>query len=61
MLFVVVSQVLHAAKQKLKLEQLVVSKGKFKEIGVKTDKDDRLKEKELQVSIEFMGKEQFQL
>lgn len=40
--------VLRAAKQKLKLEQLVVSKGKFKDIGKKTDKDDRLKEKELE-------------
>jgi ATP-dependent DNA helicase len=40
-------KVLHAAKQKLKLEQLVVSKGKFKEIGKKTDVDDKLQEKEL--------------
>jgi len=34
--------VLEAAKQKLKLEQLVVSKGKFKDIGQKTDKNDSL-------------------
>ena len=40
-------KVLQAAKQKLKLEQLVVSKGKFKDIGKKTDKNDRLKEDEL--------------
>merc|ERR1711871_1215229 len=35
-------KVLSAAKQKLKLEQLVVSKGKFKDIGQKTDKNDSL-------------------
>ena len=46
-------KVLRAAKQKLKLEQLVVSKGKFKDIGQKTDKDDRLKEKELQELLAF--------
>jgi len=40
-------KVLHAAKQKLKLEQLVVSKGKFKDIGKKTDRDDKLQEEEL--------------
>jgi len=40
-------KVLHAAKQKLKLEQLVVSKGKFKDIGEKTDKDQKLQEGEL--------------
>ena len=40
-------KVLHAAKQKLKLEQLVVSKGKFKDIGQKTDKDEKLQEGEL--------------
>merc|ERR1719198_2408514 len=34
-------KVLHAAKQKLKLEQLVVSKGKFKDIGKKTDTSDK--------------------
>lgn len=38
---------MHAAKQKLKLEQLVVSKGKFKDIGKKTDKDDKIIETEL--------------
>jgi len=46
-------KVLQAAKQKLKLEQLVVSKGKFKDIGAKTDKDDRLKENELQELLDF--------
>merc|ERR1719231_895592 len=40
-------KVLHAAKQKLKLEQLVVSKGKFKDIGKKTDTSDKLMETEL--------------
>jgi len=40
-------KVLHAAKQKLKLEQLVVSKGKFKDIGQKTDKNEKLQEGEL--------------
>ena len=40
-------KVLHAAKQKLKLEQLVVSKGKFKDIGAKTDVDDKIAETEL--------------
>merc|ERR1712060_464744 len=40
-------KVLHAAKQKLKLEQLVVSKGKFKDIGKKTDSSEKLKQKEL--------------
>lgn len=40
-------KVLHAAKQKLKLEQLVVSKGKFKDIGQKTDEDEKLAESEL--------------
>jgi ATP-dependent DNA helicase len=40
-------KVLHAAKQKLKLEQLVVSKGKFKDIGQKTDREDKLGETEL--------------
>ena len=37
-------KVLHAAKQKLKLEKLVVSKGKFKDIGSKTDVNDKLGE-----------------
>jgi len=46
-------KVLHAAKQKLKLEQLVVSKGKFKEIGQKTDRDDKLRENELQDLLDF--------
>jgi len=46
-------KVLHAAKQKLKLEQLVVSKGKFKDIGQKTDKDDKLAESELQDLLAF--------
>ena len=36
------------AKQKLKLEQLVVSKGKFKDIGKKTDRSERIAEDELQ-------------
>ena len=40
-------KVLHAAKQKLKLEQLVVSKGKFKDIGAKTEKSDKLGQSEL--------------
>lgn len=46
-------KVLHAAKQKLKLEQLVVSKGKFKDIGKKTDKDDQLHESELKDLLSF--------
>ncbi len=45
--------ILHKAKQKLKLEQLVVSKGKFKDIGIATDKSDRLKENELQELLAF--------
>ena len=40
-------KVLSAAKQKLKLEQLVVSKGKFKDIGQKTNVDERVGEGEL--------------
>jgi len=46
-------KILHAAKQKLKLEQLVVSKGKFKDIGAKTDKNDGLKEGELMELLAF--------
>merc|ERR1719454_1091842 len=46
-------KVLHAAKQKLKLEQLVVSKGKFKDIGKKTNKDDQLEESELKDLLAF--------
>jgi hypothetical protein len=46
-------QVLHAAKQKLKLEQLVVSKGKFKDIGQKTNTDDKLAEAELKDLLSF--------
>ena len=46
-------KVLKAAKEKLKLEQLVVSKGKFKDIGQKTDKDDKLGEGELQDLLDF--------
>lgn len=46
-------KVLHAAKQKLKLEQLVVSKGKFKDIGTKTDKDEKLVETELKDLLAF--------
>jgi len=46
-------KVLHAAKQKLKLEQLVVSKGKFKDIGQKTNKDDKLQESELNDLLSF--------
>ena len=46
-------KILHAAKQKLKLEQLVVSKGKFKEIGKKTERDDRLRAQELQELLSF--------
>lgn len=41
-------QILVKAKQKLKLEQLVVSKGKFKDIGKKTDRSERIAEDELQ-------------
>jgi ATP-dependent DNA helicase len=40
-------KVLDKAKAKLKLEQLVVSKGKFKDIGKQTDKNDTLQQKEL--------------
>ena len=40
-------KVLTAAKQKLKLEQLVVSKGKFKDIGKRTDASERVGESEL--------------
>merc|ERR1719164_277466 len=46
-------KVLYAAKQKLKLEQLVVSKGKFKDIGQKTNKDDKLEESELNDLLSF--------
>merc|ERR1711998_753545 len=46
-------KILHAAKQKLKLEQLVVSKGKFKDIGKKTNKDDQLAESELMDLLAF--------
>ena len=46
-------KVLQAAKQKLKLEQLVVSKGKFKDIGEKTDKDAKLVENELKDLLAF--------
>jgi len=46
-------KVLHAAKQKLKLEQLVVSKGKFKDIGQKTNTDDKLAEAELKDLLSF--------
>jgi len=46
-------KVLHAAKQKLKLEQLVVSKGKFKDIGQKTDTSDKLAESELKDLLSF--------
>ena len=46
-------KVLHAAKQKLKLEQLVVSKGKFKDIGKKTDKEDKLVDSELKDLLAF--------
>jgi len=46
-------KVLHAAKQKLKLEQLVVSKGKFRDIGERTDKSDKLKERELEELLAF--------
>merc|ERR1719160_1049501 len=46
-------KVLTAAKQKLKLEQLVVSKGKFKDIGQKTNKEDKLEENELQDLLAF--------
>jgi len=46
-------KVLHAAKQKLKLEQLVVSKGKFKDIGEKTNKEETLQEKELKDLLSF--------
>ena len=46
-------KVLNAAKQKLKLEQLVVSKGKFKDIGAATDRDDKLKKDELEDLLAF--------
>jgi len=46
-------KVLDAAKQKLKLEQLVVSKGKFKDIGQKTDKNDTLQAGELAELLAF--------
>jgi len=46
-------KILTAAKQKLKLEQLVVSKGKFKDIGQKTNKDDKLQENELEELLAF--------
>lgn len=46
-------KVLHAAKQKLKLEQLVVSKGKFKDVGQKTNRDDKLRENELKDLLAF--------
>jgi len=46
-------KVLEAAKQKLKLEQLVVSKGKFKDIGQKTDKNDSLQAGELEELLAF--------
>jgi len=46
-------KVLHAATQKLKLEQLVVSKGKFKDIGPKTNTDDKLAEAELKDLLSF--------
>jgi len=46
-------KVLHAAKQKLKLEQLVVSKGKFKDIGQATDRGDKLRENELKDLLSF--------
>ena len=44
---------LNAAKQKLKLEQLVVSKGKFKDIGKKTDVSDKLAQTELHELLAF--------
>tara|TARA_B110001452_G_scaffold210850_1_gene181286 strand:- start:969 stop:2966 length:1998 start_codon:yes stop_codon:yes gene_type:complete len=46
-------KILEAAKQKLKLEQLVVSKGKFKDIGAKTDKNEQLKVGELKDLLAF--------
>lgn len=46
-------QILVKAKQKLKLEQLVVSKGKFKDIGKKTDRSERIAEDELQELLAF--------
>merc|ERR1719164_34472 len=46
-------KVLHAAKQKLKLEQLVVSKGKFKNVGEKTNVDEKLAEDELKDLLAF--------
>merc|ERR1719231_1545389 len=41
------------AKQKLKLEQLVVSKGKFKDVGEKTNVDDKLADSELKDLLSF--------
>jgi len=46
-------KILTKAKQKLKLEQLVVSKGKFKDIGKATDKSERLEQTELQDLLDF--------
>ena len=40
-------------EQKLKLEQLVVSKGKFKDIGAAIDRDDKLKKDELEDLLAF--------
>ena len=46
-------KVLAKATQKLKLEQLVVSRGKFKEIGKKTDKSQKIEESELNELLSF--------
>jgi len=46
-------KVLDSAKNKLKLEQLVVSKGKYKDIGQVTDKNDKLQETELNDLLKF--------
>jgi len=45
--------VLTAAKQKLRLEQLVISKGKYKMVGEKTNREDHLKRKELQALLAY--------
>ena len=45
-------RVLHAATE-AQLEQLVVSKGKFKDMGEKTNKDDKLDQTELQDLLDF--------
>mmetsp|Transcript_6329 Transcript_6329/g.15442 ORF Transcript_6329/g.15442 Transcript_6329/m.15442 type:complete len:741 (+) Transcript_6329:87-2309(+) len=45
--------VLEAAKHKLRLEQLVISRGKYKMAGEKTNRDDQLKRKDLQALLAY--------